>query len=220
MSLWSGIRWCQDVVVTQARPYAGVDAADRLAGRRARLLQAGLELMGRTATPTELTVRGVCQEAGVATRYFYESFLDKDEFVGAVFDWVIAELAASTEAAVAAALPGDRNRAGLANIVRTIGRDPRLGRLLFGAQISNSAVVRKRQESEAFFAMLSGRHVGSLLQRPANARINAVSHFVVGGVAQTISAWLAGGVDLSSEELVDQLSALVNAFGEPSLFRD
>lgn len=207
-------------MVTQARPYAGVDAADRLAGRRARLLQAGLELMGRTATPTELTVRGVCQEAGVATRYFYESFLDKDEFVGAVFDWVIAELAATTEAAVAAALPGDRNRAGLANIVRTIGRDPRLGRLLFGAQIANSAVVRKRQESEAFFAMLSGRHVGSLLQRPANARINAVSHFVVGGVAQTISAWLAGGVDLNSEELVDQLSALVNAFGEPSLFRD
>lgn len=176
--------------------------------------------MGRTTTPAELTVRGVCQEAGVATRYFYESFLDKDEFVGAVFDWVIAELAATTEAAVAAALPGDRNRAGLANIVRTIERDPRLGRLLFGAQISNSAVVRKRQESEAFFAMLSGRHVGSLLQRPANARIHAVSHFVVGGVAQTLSAWLAGGVELNSDELVDQLSALINAFSEPKLFRD
>lgn len=176
--------------------------------------------MGRTVTPTELTVRGVCQEAGVATRYFYESFLDKDEFVGAVFDWVIAELAATTEAVVAAALPGDRNRAGLSNIVRSIEQDPRLGRLLFGAQISNGAVIRKRQESEAFFAMLSGRHVGSLLQRPANARINAVSHFVVGGVAQTISAWLAGGVDLDCEELVDQLSAMVNAFGQPALFRD
>ncbi len=170
--------------------------------------------------PAELTVRGVCQEAGVATRYFYESFLDKDEFVGAVFDWVIAELAATTQAAVAVALPGDRNRAGLANIVGSIERDPRLGRLLFGAQVSNVAVIRKRQESEAFFAMLSGRHVRSVLQRPTNARINAVSHFVVGGVAQTISAWLAGGVELNSEELVDQLSALVNAFSQPHLFRD
>lgn len=206
--------------MTQARPYAGVDAADRLAGRRTRLLQAGLELMGGDVTSTELTVRGVCLEAGVATRYFYESFLDKDEFVGAVFDWVIAELAATTEAAVAAALPADRNRAGLANIVGSIQRDPRLGRLLFGAQVSSPAVVRKRRESEAFFAMLSGRHVGSLLQRPANARINAVSHFVVGGVAQTISAWLAGGVDLNSEELVDQLTAIVDAFGEPRLFQD
>ena len=44
--------------------------------------------------------------------------------------------------------------------------------------------------------------------------------FVVGGVTQTISAWLAGDVSLSSEELVDQLSAIVDAFGESSLFRD
>lgn len=35
---------------------------------------AGLELLGSTVDPAELTVRGVCQEAGVATRYFYESF--------------------------------------------------------------------------------------------------------------------------------------------------
>jgi len=206
--------------VTQARPYAGVEAADRLAGRRARLLCAGLELLGSTVDPAELTVRGVCQEAGVATRYFYESFPDKDEFVGAVFDWVIAQLAATTQAAVAAALPGERNRAGLAHIVHSIQRDPRLGRLVFGDQVANAAVVRKRQESEAFFAMLSGRHVGAILQRPTNARINAVSHFVVGGVTRTISAWLSGGIDLDSVELVDQLSAIVNGFGEPRLFRD
>lgn len=203
-----------------ARPYAGVDAADRLAGRRARLLHAGLELLGSNIDPAELTVRGVCQEAGVATRYFYESFPDKDEFIGAVFDWVIAQLAATTQSAVAEALPGERNRAGLANIVRSIEQDPRIGRLMFGAQMSNAAVIRKRQESDAFFAMLSDRHVGTLLQRPANARIKALSNFVVGGVTQTISAWLAHGIDLSSEDLVDQLSAIVDAFGEPRLFRD
>lgn len=181
---------------------------------------AGLDLLGSNVDPAELTVRGVCHGAGVATRYFYESFSDKDEFIGAVLDWVIAQLGATTQAAVAAALPGERNRAGLANIVSSITRDPRLGRLMFGPQVSNSAVIRKRQESEAFFAMLSGQHVGSVLQRPTNARIDAVSHFVVGGVAQTISAWLAGGVALSSEQLVDQLSEIVNAFDEPRLFRD
>ena len=165
-------------------------------------------------------MRGVCQEAGVATRYFYESFPDKDEFIGEVFDWVIVQLAATTQSAVAKAQPGERNRAGLANIVRSIEQDPRIGRLMFGAQMSNAAVIRKRQESEAFFAMLSGRHVGTLLQRPANARIKALSHFVVGGVTQTISAWLAHGIDLGSEELVDQLSTIVDAFGEPRLFRD
>ena len=219
-SLWSAQQECQDDAVTMARPYAGVDAADRLAGRRSRLLHAGLELLGSNVDPAELTVRGVCQEAGVATRYFYESFPDKDEFIGAVFDWVIAQLAATTQSVVAAALPSDRNRAGLASIVRTIERDPRIGRLMFGAQMANAAVIRKRQESDAFFAMLSGRNVGTLLQRSANARIKALSHFVVGGVTQTISAWLAHGIELSSEELVDQLSAIVDAFGEARLFRD
>lgn len=165
-------------------------------------------------------MRGVCQEAGVATRYFYESFPDKDEFVGAVCDWVIAQLAATTQAAVAAALPAERTRAGLANIVSTIEADSRLGRLMFGAQVSNAAVIRKRRESEAFFAILSGRHVETLLHRPANARIKAVSHFVVGGVTQAISAWLTGDVDLTPEDLVDQLSEIVNALSEPRLFRD
>jgi hypothetical protein len=42
---------------------------------------------------------------------------------------------------------------------------------------------------------------------------------VVGGVTQTISAWLAGDVRLTSAEVVDQLSAIVDAFGESSLFR-
>ncbi len=43
-------------MTTQARPYAGVDAADRLARRHANLLEAGLELLGGDADPAELTV--------------------------------------------------------------------------------------------------------------------------------------------------------------------
>ena len=84
--------------MTQARPYGGVDAADRLARRRRRLLEAGLELLGVDIDPAEVTVRGICQEAGLATRYFYEGFSDKDQFIAAVFDWVIAEMAATTQA--------------------------------------------------------------------------------------------------------------------------
>ena len=87
---------------TSARPYRGVDAADRLASRRAGLLDAGLELLGGEES-AELTVRAICRQAGVTARYFYESFADKDEFVAAVFDWVIAELATTTQAVVAAA---------------------------------------------------------------------------------------------------------------------
>ena len=206
---------------TRARPYRGIDAADRLAGRRARLLGAGLDLLGADERAgEELTVRGICRRAGVAARYFYESFADKDEFVAAVFDWVIAELAATTQAAVAAAPTQEQTRAGMSNIVRTIDGDPRVGRLLFSAHLANAVLVRKRVESSALFAMLSGRHVENALRLPENDRIKAAAHFVVGGVAQTISAWLAGDVRLGPDQLVDQLAALLDELADPSLYRD
>ena len=205
---------------TSARPYGGVDAADRLATRRAKLLAAGLDLLGADRDDAaELTVRGICRQAGVAARYFYESFADKDEFVGAVFDWVIADLAATTQAAVAAAPPEEQTRAGMANIVRTIGGDARMGRLLFSAQLANAVLVRKRVESGALFAMLSGRHVEDALRVPANDRIKAAAHFVVGGVGQTISAWLAGAVRLDPDQLIDQLASLLDELADPSLYR-
>jgi AcrR family transcriptional regulator len=204
---------------TNARPYGGVGAADRLATRRASLLEAGLDLLGGEE-PVELTVRAICRQAGVAARYFYESFTDKDELVAAVFDWVIGELATTTQATVAAAPAAEQTRAGMSNIVRTIGGDPRVGRLLFSAQPANAVLVRKRVESSALFAMLSGRHVENALRVPENDRIKAAAHFVVGGVGQTINAWLTGDVRLDPDQLVDQLTSLINELANPSLYRD
>jgi AcrR family transcriptional regulator len=202
-----------------ARPYRGVEAAQRLAARRGRLLAAGLDLLGAEERDIrELTVRGVCRRAGLASRYFYESFVDKDEFVSGVFDWVIAELATTTQAAVAAVPAHEQTRTGMANIVRTIASDARIGRLLFSTQLANSVIVRKRAESTTLFAMLSGQHAGAALRMPANDRIKAGAHFAVGGVAQTISAWLAGDVRLQPDQLVDQLASLVDELTDPSLY--
>lgn len=200
------------------RPYRGVQAADRLAERRERLLAAGLDLLGASGL-IELTVRGICHRAGVASRYFYESFADKDEFVAAVFDWVVGDLATSTQAAMAAVPYAEQTRAGMAHLVATIAGDARVGKMLFSTQLTNALLVRKRAESSALFAMLSGRHVQNVLRVPGNDRIKAVAHFVVGGVAQTLSAWLEGDVKLAPEQLVDQLTALVRQLEDPAIFR-
>jgi AcrR family transcriptional regulator len=207
------------VPLTSTRPYRGIHPADRQARRRARLLEAGLDILGSGPGPDALTVRGVCRQAGLAARYFYESFSDKDEFIGAVFDRVIAHLAATTQAAVASAPPGEQNRAAMANIVRTIVADPRLGRLVFSTDLADALLVRKRAESEALFALLSGQHVGKAFDLSENDRIKATAHFVVGGVAQTLSAWLEGAVSLTAEELVDQLAKLLNQLRDPALYR-
>jgi AcrR family transcriptional regulator len=205
------------VAVAQPRPYRGIEAAERFAQRRRRLLSAGLDIL--SADPAGLTVRAICGRAGLAARYFYESFSDKDEFVSAVFDSVTADIATTTQAAMAAAPPDGQARAGMANIVRTIADDPRVGRLLFSPDVANAVLLRKRADSEALFAMLSGQYVGTALKLNENDRIKATAHFVVGGVAQTISAWLAGHVNLTAAQLVDQLASVLQQLGDPALYR-
>ena len=204
---------------TSMRPYRGIQPADRQARRRAKLLAAGVDILGSASDPQALTVRGVCRQAGLAARYFYESFSDKDEFIGAVFDSVIGQLAATTQAAVASAPPREQNRAAMANIVRTIVADPRVGRLLFSADLADALLVRKRAESEALFVMLSGQHVGRSFDLGQNDRIKATAHFVVGGVGQTLSAWLGGAMSLTAEQLVDQLTSVLNQLADPALYR-
>ena len=118
-----------------------------------------------------------------------------------------------------AAVPApEQARAGMANIVRTIAEDARIGRLLFSTQLANAVIVRKRAESSALFAMLSGQQAGDALRMPANDRMKAGAHFAVGGVGQTISAWLAGDVRLEPDQLVDQLATLLDELANPRLY--
>ena len=199
--------------VTQVRTYRGIAAPQRLAERRRRFLEAGLDLLG--ATYDELTVRAICRSSGIATRHFYEAFTDKDEFVAAVFDSVIAAIATTTQAAVAAVPPAEQNRAGITNLVRTIGEDARIGRLLFDPQLSNAVLVRKRAELGGFFAVLAGQHAQTVLAQDESDQIKAVAHFIVGGVNQTIHGWLTGAIALSGDELIELLTALLDTFPDP-----
>lgn len=200
---------CQDVWVKQVRPYRGIEASDRLAQRRSQLLEAGLDLLG--AEDADVTVRAVCRTAGLAARYFYESFADKDDFIGAVYDSVITDIATSTQAAVAAVPLADQTAAGMANIVHLISEDHRIGRLLFSVKLSNEVLIRKRVESISLFATLLGQHAGDALDLRENDYLRATSYFAVGGVTQTISAWLSGEVSFSPEQLVNQLRSMLDA---------
>jgi AcrR family transcriptional regulator len=196
--------------MSTVRPYGGVDARDRVALRRRRLLDAGLELLGGADRPPELTVRALCAKAGTSARYFYENFTDKDAFVAAVFDGVIADIAATTQAAVAAAPRDEQNRAGIASLVQGIADDPRVGRLLFDPRLSHPVLARKRAELGGVFALLSGQHVTHAYRVPHHEWVDTVAHFVVGGVGQTISAWLSGEIACDQHALIDQLTEIVD----------
>ena len=207
------------VVVTSTRPYRGIKPDDRRAERRARLLDTGLSILGSEAGPEAVTVRGVCRQSAVSARYFYESFSDRDDFVGAVYDWVIADLAATTQAAVTAAPPNEQARAGMANIVRSIAGDARVGRLLFSAELADSVVVRKRDESTTLLAMMLVQYVCQTLRVPEDEHTQATAYFTVGGVGQAVSAWLGGRVAMTAAELIDHLASLLDHLADPAAYR-
>ena len=148
--------------------------------------------------------------AGVSARYFYESFTDKDDFVAAVFDWVIADIAATTQAAVAAAPRDEQNRAGIANLVRTIADDARVGRLLFNPALSNAVLARKRAELGGVFALLSGQHVTSAFRLPENPRIKVARAFRRRRRQPDDQRMGVGRHPARSAQLVEQLTRIVD----------
>ncbi len=201
------------------RPYRGVQAGERLARRRQQLIDAGMDLLGQT-DPDDLTVRAICTRAGLTARYFYEAFSDKDAFIEAVFDAAAAKLATTTQAAVTGIPAVDQNRAGITSIVRTIAEDPRIGRLLFSTELSNAVILRMRAQRAELFVNLGDLHIQTALRVGGSSRLKATTNFVLGGLRQTISAWLSGEVVMSSEELIDLLIAIVDDLNDPSLFRE
>ena len=103
----------------------------------------------------------------------------------------------------------------MANIVRSIAGDVRVGRLLFGTELADPVVVRKRSESAALLAALLGQHGQQALGLPDDERLKATSHFAVGGVGQAITAWLTGQVAFTQDELIDQLAWCIDPAQPP-----
>lgn len=66
------------------RPYGGRTQADRVAERRRRFIDAGIQVFGQQGYRAA-TVRGLCAQAGLTDRYFYESFDSVQALLEAVY---------------------------------------------------------------------------------------------------------------------------------------
>jgi AcrR family transcriptional regulator len=185
-----------------ARTYRGEGPEDRRSRRRARLLEAGLELLG-TSGWQATTVTAVCERARLTPRYFYESFTDRDELLVAIFDEIIAEV----RRAAAAAAPRDGEealRATVTAFVRVVTDDPRKGRALFLEALGSEALWRRRIEGMHWFAdRLADRARGKRRLRKDQARrLGTASLIAAGGLVETMIAWLDGGLDSTADQLI------------------
>ena len=194
--------------------WAGVPLTDRRAERRALLVDAAFRLFG-DGGEAALSVRSVCRECGLNTRYFYESFADTDDLLGAVYDEVSAALAVDVEAATARAADSlrARTRAGIAAVLGFSSADPRRGRILFTDARANPVLAARRTATQDLLreAVLSegGRlHPGS---DPVAAQIGAAMY--TGAMAELAQQWLSGNLGDDLEVVVDYALRLVLGAG-------
>jgi AcrR family transcriptional regulator len=187
--------------VSSPTRWAGVPLVDRRVERRGLLVGAAFELFG-DGGEAAVSVRSVCRVGGLNTRYFYESFADIDELLGAVYDDVALRLAEAVEAAMDDAgesVPA-RTRAGMAAVLRFSSADPRRGRILFTDGRANPVLADRRSSTQALLLELvlavGGRqHPGS---DPVAARVGAAMY--TGAMVELTQQWLAGtlGTDVDA----------------------
>ncbi len=198
--------------MTLTRPYRGVSAEQRRADRRARLLAAGIEVIG-SAGWQHTTVRAVCSRAGLTERYFYESFADREALLVAAFDAVTAEAAQAVLGAVAAA-PAEaeaRARAAIGAFVDLVAADPNRARVVLVEATGSDAIDARRREAIAGFARLVRDQAADFYGVRRGGRLKdaeLTAHALVGAVAQLLTAWLSGEVEAPRRRVVDHLAAL------------
>jgi AcrR family transcriptional regulator len=199
-----------------ARSYGGVSAEQRIAERRERLLDAGLEEFGIRGFK-QTGVKDICRRAGLTDRYFYESFGDGAELFRAVFDCATMTLFAVTASALttAPADPESQSRAVIEAYVRALANDPRLARVVFvEAPSAGPEVERHMRETLRRFARLVEAAARPYV--PATVPDEAVrfaSISLVGAIEQLMIEWQEGELGLSVDQIIDNLVEMLLMFG-------
>ena len=190
--------------------WAGVPLTDRRTERRALLVDAGFQLFGDDGEAA-VSVRSICRECGMNTRYFYESFADVDDLLGAIYDRVSAQLADVVETAISEAEDSvrARTRAGIAAVLGFSSADPRRGRVLFTEARANPVLAARRAAAQELLreGVLSE---GGRLVPGSDPVANAVGAAIfTGAMTELAQQWLTGSLGDDLDVVVDHALALV-----------
>lgn len=195
-------------MAVQSGVYRGVSAADRTAERRARLMEATLEVWADAERRTTMTA--ICAEAGLTERYFYESFSGLDEALGAAMEAIATEIEEVTLRAAEEAGddPVARTRATLEAFLGLLRDDPRKGRVALIESTAIPALRQRRTELLRHFAHRSAEEARATpgLRRRSTREDEVAGLLFIGGLAELITAWLDDAVEASPEEIVGAAS--------------
>lgn len=195
--------------------YAGKDAAQRQAERRARFLEAGLELFGGAPGYRGTRLAALCKEAGLSSRQFYEEFHSVEDLLAelhlivndaaqqAVFDvlpeiegMALAERITRMLRAYVKGAASDRRYARIA-YVEVVGVGPRI----------DLQRLERRARWIDLFRTVTDDAVARGEIRPGDYGIAAAAF--IGAVNGLMHDWVVGWVDASLEEIAEELLHLL-----------
>ena len=197
------------------RSYGGVSADERIAARREKLLDAGLELFG-TRGFAATGVKDVCREAGLTDRYFYESFANSEALFLAVFDRLTDELFG--DVAIAAGEAGDDAEQQLRNaisaFVDALVADSRKPRVLFmeATAAGPGAAAHMRATLRRFALLVAATARTHLPAATSDEEVQLVALSLVGLLERAITDREEGALDIPADRLVERCVSLYGTF--------
>ncbi len=193
------------------RSYGGLAQEERVAARRARFIEAGTALFG-TAGFRGATVRGVCAEAGLTDRYFYESFASLEALLAEVYRSLTATFAQRlTDKSLRSedwggdAAAVERQATAAYELWFDAVREPRFARIVLVEVLGVSAAIdalyedSARAMAELTIAPLAATQPALKLSKSRRALLGRA---LVGAALQVAKMWMTDGYRLPRRDVV------------------
>jgi AcrR family transcriptional regulator len=193
------------------RDYDGKTAAERIAERRERLIDAGVELFGDRGYAAT-SIRAVLQQSGLRDRYFGESFADLDSLLAAVYSRLIDEEISGCAAAIDKTSGGSEGaRAMIDTITRSFEKNPGKARIKSREVLSGGPVAHEQRH--AGLRRLA-QLVADLL--PPSTGLNSSDALLLGlsivaAADELLMTWIDGAEGLTRDRVVDMVTLLFDA---------
>lgn len=196
-----------------SRTYRGRDGVARKAVRKEQLVLGAIEVIG-TAGFIATTVQGICRQAGLTERYFYESFANREAALMAAFDRVCDDFGVRLEGIT------DRDDLGPAEQAENIttifydflSQNRPAGRVLliegFGASAAHDA-VRLQRLNDLAQLLLELLRPGMIEHDPVRA--GALASAMAGSLIFTGYRWALDGYAPDQAIMIDLTQAVMLA---------
>lgn len=181
---------------TTGRRYGGVDSDERQRQRKAKLIEAGLAVFGEQGYH-QSTVRDVCKQAALTSRYFYESFDSMEALFRAVYVSVNRELMQQTIMTLASCQPEPDKlaEAALRTFLEFIRQDPHRARvaLIDALNVGEGMNMLADKASQDFAHLIAGfmHQMFPRLEATGQLDFQMLANGLVGANTRIATQWVA-----------------------------